>query len=181
VSIKEFCGRRDITENIDYILAKYESMPRSCHDLGIGSSVLLKTILDDPNTYVLISTVNGKALGFCVLVYTPRAATTYQKMHVYILCSAKQYAGIGRHIMEHAMTICLRHRVPYLNLNAVPNAVGFYKRLGFDVVRKRFRSEAIKKDAGLVHMKLNVLWYFSCWIRSNLSENDKKNIRMVFD
>jgi hypothetical protein len=83
--------------------------------------------------------------------------------------------------MEHAMTICLRHRVPYLNLNAVPNAVGFYKRLGFDVVRKRFRSEAIKKDAGLVHMKLNVLWYFSCWIRSNLSENDKKNIRMVFD
>lgn len=177
VSVKEFCGRRDITQNIGFIIKQYESMPTSCHNLGIPSDLLRTTILKDPNTYVLISTVNGKALGFCVLVYTPRTNTTHQSMYVYILCAAKHpnHSGVGRQIMEHAMTICLRHRVPYLDLDAVPTAVGFYKRLGFDESRKRFRN-----DGSSVRMKLNVLWYFSCWIRSNLSENDKKNIRMVF-
>lgn len=181
VTIKEFFGSKDLSMHSKYIIEAYTSLPKSCHTIGIDSS-LLNIWMKTRHMMVLVANTNATTQGMLFATLGEKGATIY----VNLLCTKRECHGAGRALMEHIMTVALKNRNPYLELHAVPSAVSFYTRLGFERVTekgtptpgtKRRRSMNLGEN---VEMRLNVLWYFSCFIRMYLSPNDKRNIGTVF-
>ena len=171
VTIKEFFGSKDLSTHSQYIMQAYTSLPKSCQKIGIDPS-LLNTWMKTRYMMVLVANSNTSIQGILFATLGDKGSN----IHINLLCTKRECHGAGRALMEHIMTVALKNRNPYLELQAVSDAVPFYSRLGFERVTpvKRSRSERT------VAMRLNVLWYFSCFIRMYLSPNDKRNIGTVF-
>ena len=189
ITVKEFYGPRDIEMHKDYIIKSYESMPNSCHVLGGPVSMIsswLTTSTMNRSMMVLIATEHTSVRGMAIATVGGRGSSIYLNL----ICTTKTCHGAGRSIIEHLMTVALKQRCPYIELHAVSTAVSFYTRLGFERVptkptKKRSRQSVSFEDTNTnndktLHLRLNVLWYFSCFIRSFLSANDQRNIGLVF-
>lgn len=183
VSIKEYHGDSDIRAHLNDLWTAYKAMPPSCHRL-LGTTrptqnrpppEWTRLVVPAPAStriHVLVATVDGEPKGFAICHI--HQTNGRREAHVFRLCAKPSTGcrGVGSALVEHMMTIALRYRTPYIHLESVENAVGFYKRLGFTQGRNTRGTS--------VAMKLNILWYFSCWLRSNLSANDQANIRSIF-
>lgn len=176
VHVKEFYGSRDIATHGEFIRNAFRALEnldnsQKCRSIGmtkysIDSMVSNKRLTH--SKYILIATHDGNPRGFAI-AHIKTANGRAKNIVIDQLCTTGTCRGAGRALIEHMMTVALKHRCPYIELQAVATAVPFYERLGFTRTSKSNMS-----------MKLNVLWYFSCYIRSLLSENDKRNIGMVF-
>jgi GNAT superfamily N-acetyltransferase len=171
--VKEFHGSRDISTHADFIRNAFRSLdkPQNCHSIGMTQesidSMVSNTRLTQ-STYVLIATQDGKPRGVAT-AHIKKANGRAKNIILDQLCTTGTCRGAGRALIEHMMTVALKHRCPYIELQATRTAIPFYEHLGFTPE---------KNNKHL--MKLNVLWYFSCYIRSLLSDKDKRNIGMVF-
>lgn len=176
VHVKEFYGARDIEANIDYIRRAYASMPPTCHSLKRTTDVdsLLKPYLKR-HVYVLVATELGEVIGFAVGTKSSRTSNGMPPcLFVHQLCTTQTCRGGGRALLEHMMTISLKTRLPYICLESVPSAKGFYERLGFahwNPARPNARLSSTNKKS--YFMTVNVLWYFTCWVRAHLSNKDR--------
>jgi GNAT superfamily N-acetyltransferase len=179
ITVKEFYGPRDIEMHQKYIIESYESMPTSCHVLGGPVSMIsswLNTSTKNRHMMVLIATEETSVRGMAIATVGGRGSNIYLNL----ICTTKTCRGAGRTIMEHLMTVALKQRCPYIELHAVSTALSFYTRLGFERVPPKTKKRPRQNNNTTIHLRLNVLWYFSCFIRSFLSANDQRNIGMVF-
>jgi len=172
VYVKEFYGSRDIATHAEYISNAFGALdkPHNCHTIGMTQEsidIMVSNTHRTKSKYILIATQDGKPRGVAI-AHIKNTNGRVKNIFVDHLCSTGTCRGAGRALIEHMMTVALKHRCPHLELQATQDAIPFYERLGFT-------SENTTNK-----MKLNVLWYFSCYIRSLLSENDKRNIGMVF-
>jgi len=120
-SVRETCGPRYAPEVI-------ESWCR------VKSAEDYERDMTSPGQIVLIAEVDGEAIGFARLdIASVEIAALY-------VDPRGQGSGVGRALLERMEQTCIDRQLGSVNLNATLNAVGFYERMGFEVVRQdRFR------------------------------------------
>lgn len=182
MSVKEYFGWPDIQQNRDAIVQAYKSMSRECTDIPVYGTFIenLFNQTTPTNTYILVVTEirafqnpkPNEPREIAVTAGFAMAQPDDKKKTIFIdhLCTNNACRGAGRELMNRMAYIALRRRYPYIELYSVPKAVPFYKRLGFEMG---------SEPNGI--MRLNVLWYFMCFILSNLSDNDMRSVKKAFN
>ncbi|MGA1563761.1 MAG: GNAT family N-acetyltransferase [Pontimonas sp.] len=170
--MKEFYGERDILDHLDYIDDSYASMPKDCHALKpFRKDIRHALATTATNTFVLVATEKGKPTGIAVAT---KKNLPPMCLFVEILCTSRTCTGAGRMLMEHLMTVGLKLRTPYICLEAVKTSVPFYERLGFSHTHPaKPNTVSPNKKKKVAFMTVNVLWYFTCWLKVHLSSKDK--------
>lgn len=199
LSTCEYFGSYDILKHLSEINISYKSMPDKCTNLINNGRFFVETLNLKTNTtnlnhsYIVIVKEKGETVGYAHAKIVPhdhlKSLKTKKEVvrdtpqnnkktkHIYIehLCTNKTCRGAGRELINRIVFIALRHRCPYITLNSVKEALSFYRHLGFV-----WDGEAKINFENLKSLKLNVLWYFLCYVKSSMSDNDMVSFREFF-
>jgi len=177
LSVKEYFGWPDIQKNRDTILDAYKAMPRVCTNLmSYGSRLEDHFERVNPDTsYILLVTENGDIVGFAMATLVPKD----NSLCIDHLCTNQTCRGAGREIMNRMTYIALQYRYNTIRLIPAKSAIPFYKRLGFvDDPSPGYSKKYV--HLAPMYMRLDVLLYFLCYVKSRMSPNDMVSLNRFF-
>lgn len=88
---------------------------------------------------------NNKMIGCCILTPFGNQRMQLRQMAV---APDQQYRGIGAKIISFAQNYCLQNQYKFIFLHARATAVGFYQKLGFEVIGDEYF------EVGLPHFNM---------------------------
>jgi GNAT superfamily N-acetyltransferase len=79
-----------------------------------------------PGTYIILKDREfGTIFGFAIISHKKDV------LKIFVICSNNQYKGAGTILMDFIKTYALRHSIQKIRLSSVPDAILFYKKMGF--------------------------------------------------
>ncbi|HRE51871.1 MAG TPA: GNAT family N-acetyltransferase [Flavitalea sp.] len=123
---------------VDYGSPEYRQMVRLRNDIlrkPLGLAFLPEE-LEQEREHILIGAFeDDKILGCCMLVKEDEATARLRQMAV---PNTLQGKGIGRALMLFAENIARDKRFNKLAMHARKTAIGFYEKLGYEIVSEEF-------------------------------------------
>lgn len=123
---------------IDYGSKEYEQM------INLRNEVLRKPLglyfteeeLEDEKDHILIGAFeDDQLLACCILIQIDRETVQLRQMAV---LKSLQGKGVGRAIMNFAETVAIDRGYKKMVMHARKSAVGFYEKLGYDIISDEF-------------------------------------------
>ncbi|MDQ3871012.1 MAG: acetyltransferase [Chloroflexota bacterium] len=135
-------------EDFDRLVELWEASVRATHDFVAEADIvrfrpLVRDALPQIPTFACVRDVDGRVAGF--------VAVSDRKVHMLFIDPARRGQGLRRRLLEHAVQVLGASTLDVNEQNE--QAVGFYLRLGFEVVG-RSPVDDTGNPYPLLHMRL---------------------------